>query len=210
MLVINFKHMEEHMKAIRTGLLALVLAAAWAAPSFAAETYTIDPVHSTIGFSIKHLTVSEVQGNFKTFSGSITLDGAATQLEATIETKSINTQNEGRDKHLLNADFFDADNNPSITFKSKSVKVEGSTYQVTGDLTIKGVTKEITIPFTVAGPIKNPMGEGQVIGVSGQTKINRQDYGVKFNKQMDQGGLMIGDDVAITINLEAHSAPAVK
>ncbi len=192
------------MKAIRTGLLALVLAAALAAPSFAAETYAIDPVHSTIGFSIKHLTVSEVQGTFKTFSGSITLDGAATQLEATIETKSINTQNEGRDKHLLNADFFDADNNPSITFKSKSVKVEGSTYQVTGDLTIKGVTKEIMIPFTVAGPVKHPMGGGEVIGLSGQTKINRQDYGVKFNKQMDQGGLMLGDDVAITINLEAQ------
>jgi polyisoprenoid-binding protein YceI len=196
------------MKAIRTGILAIVLAGGFAASSMAADTYVIDAVHSTIGFSVKHLTVSEVQGNFKTFSGSVTLDAkdaTATQLEATIETKSINTQNEGRDKHLVSADFFDADNNPAITFKSKSVKASGNTYQVTGDLTIKGTTKEITIPMTIAGPVKNPMGEGQVIGLSGQTTINRQDYGVKWNKQMDQGGLMISDDVAITINLEAHS-----
>jgi len=194
------------MKAFRTGLLAVVLAAGLAAPSFAA-IYDIDTTHSTIGFSVKHLTVTEVQGNFKTFSGTIVFDSnnaATTRIDATIETKSINTQNDGRDNHLRGADFFDADNNPNITFKSKSVIASGDTYNVTGDLTIKGVTKEVIIPLTVSGPVTNPMGGGQVIGLSGQTKINRQDYGVKWNKQMDQGGLMVSDNVVININLEAH------
>lgn len=194
------------MNAVRTSLLGLALTVGLATAAFAADTYVIDPVHSTVGFSVKHLTVSEVEGNFKTFTGSVTLDATAPSVEATIDTKSINTQNEGRDKHLMSTDFFDADNNPTITFKSTSIVVAGNTYTVKGNLTMKGVTKEITLPLTVSGPVKNPMSkvEDQVIGVVGQTTINRQDFGVKWNQQMDQGGWMVGDDVTIIIKLEAH------
>ncbi len=195
------------MKTLHGYFFAVFLSLLTAVPTFAADTYVIDAVHSNIGFSIKHLTVSDVQGNFKTFSGSITLDAkdpTATQLEATIETKSINTQNEARDAHLRNADFFDADANPSITFKSTAVTSKGNTLTVAGELMIKGVTKPISLTLTISGPIKSPMSGDNVIGISGQTKINRQDFGVKWNKQMDQGGYILGDEVAVSINLEAH------
>lgn len=174
----------------------------------AADSYVIDPVHSSVGFSIKHLTVSEVTGNFKTFSGLITLDpqnSAVTDVESSIETKSINTQNEQRDEHLRNPDFFDADANPVIRFKSTSIKTAGNTSYITGDLTIKGVTKSITLPLKVFGPVKSPMSGDRVIGVSGETTINRQDFGVQWNKQMDNGGLILGDEVTVKINLEAHN-----
>lgn len=195
------------MKTLHGYFFAVFLSLLTAVPTFAADTYVIDAVHSNIGFSIKHLTVSDVQGNFKTFSGSITLDAkdpTATQLEATIETKSINTQNEARDAHLRNADFFDADANPTITFKSTAVTSKGNTLTVAGELMIKGVTKPISLTLTISGPIKSPMSGDNVIGISGQTKINRQDFGVKWNKQMDQGGYILGDEVAVSINLEAH------
>lgn len=195
------------MKTLHRYFLALFIGLLTAVPALAADTYVIDAVHSNIGFSIKHLTVSDVQGNFKTFSGSIILDEKdpnATQLEATIETKSINTQNEARDAHLRNADFFDADANPTITFKSTAVTSKGNTLNVAGELTIKGVTKPISLTLTISGPIKSPMSGDNVIGISGQTKINRQDFGVKWNKQMDQGGYILGDEVAVSINLEAH------
>ena len=152
-----------------------------------------------------------MQGNFKTFEGLITLDpkdAAATKVEATIDTKSINTQNDQRDAHLRSADFFDADTNPTILFKSTSATVKGNIYNVTGEVTIKGVTKQITLPLTIAGPVKSPMGGNDVIGVSGQTKINRHDFGIKWNKQMDQGGYVVGDEVMIIINLEAHKKAA--
>jgi polyisoprenoid-binding protein YceI len=195
------------VKTLHGYFFAVFLSLLTAVPTFAADTYVIDAVHSNIGFSIKHLTVSDVQGNFKTFSGSITLDAkdpTATQLEATIETKSINTQNEARDAHLRNADFFDADANPTITFKSTAVTSKGNTLTVAGELMIKGVTKPISLTLTISGPIKSPMSGDNVIGISGQTKINRQDFGVKWNKQMDQGGYILGDEVAVSINLEAH------
>ena len=195
------------MKTVQTHVLAALLTLGLASAAFAADTYVIDPVHSTIGFSVKHLTVSEVQGNFKTFTGSITLDSknaAAAAVDASIETKSINTQNEQRDTHLRSADFFDADANPAITFKSTNVAVNGNTYTVTGDLSIKGITKSITLPLTILGPVKSPMSGDDVIGAVGQTIINRQDFDVKWNKQMDKGGYIVGDEVTININLEAH------
>jgi polyisoprenoid-binding protein YceI len=174
-----------------------------------AATYMVDPTHSTVGFSVKHLTVSEVQGNFSEVAGTIAFDPAkmdANAAEVTIQAKSINTGNEKRDGHLRTGDFFDTEKFPTITFKSTSATVSGTTLSLSGDLTIKGVTKNVTIALEVSGPIKNPMGGDQVIGASGQLKINRQDYGVSWNKQMDQGGYVVGDDVLITINIEAHQA----
>lgn len=210
---INSQPTEEKMKTLRHITLALSLVLATGVFAFAADIYTIDPAHSTIGFSIKHLTVSDVEGNFKAFEGTIMLDAkdpSASKFEATIKTKSINTQNDQRDEHLRGADFFDAENNPDITFKSAMISASGNVYTVTGDLTMKGVTKSVTIPLTVSGPIKSPMGGDMVIGLSGQTKINRQDFGVKWNKQMDQGGFVLGDEVTVIIKLEAHNkAPAM-
>ncbi len=199
--------MEDIMNFFRISLVSLICATALTSAAMA-DTYTIDPAHSSVGFSIKHLMVSDVTGTFTTFNGMITLDAknpTANAVSATIQTKSINTGNEQRDTHLRSADFFDAETNPTITFKSTSVKGSGPIYTVTGDLTIKGVTKSITFPMTIAGPITSPMGGDQVIGLSGQTKINRQDYDVKWNKQMDQGGFVLGNDVIININLEAHA-----
>ncbi len=195
------------MKTLHRYFLALLFCLGLVGNALCADTYVIDEVHSSVAFSVKHLTVSEVVGNFKTFSGTITIDpknSTVTEVEASIETKSVNTQNEQRDEHLRGADFFDADTNPAISFKSTSVKAQGNTFNVTGELTIKGTTKTISLPLTIAGPVKSPMSNDLVIGVSGQTKINRQDFGVKWNKQMDQGGYVIGDEVLITINLEAH------
>lgn len=195
------------MKTMPTHVLAVLFILGLTTATFAADTYVIDPVHSTIGFSVKHLTVSEVQGNFKTFTGTVTLDAknaSATTIEATIETKSINTQNDQRDNHLRSSDFFDAHANPAITFHSTNVVFKGNTYTLTGDLNIKGTTKSITLPLTILGPVKSPMNGDDVIGISGQTIINRQDFGVKWNKQMDQGGYIVGDEVTININLEAH------
>ncbi len=195
------------MKTLHPYFLAVFFCLGLATNALCADTYVIDAVHSSVAFSIKHLTVSEVIGNFKNFSGLINIDpknSAITEVEASIETKSVNTQNEQRDEHLRGTDFFDADTNPAISFKSTSVKTQGNVSTVTGELTIKGTTKTISLPLTIAGPVKSPMNDDQVIGVSGQTKINRPDFGVKWNKQMDQGGYVIADEVLITINLEAH------
>ncbi len=175
---------------------------------FAADTYAIDPVHSSIGFSIKHLTISTVTGNFKTYTGQVTFnekDLANAKAEASIEVASINTADEKRDGHLKSPDFFDAAKFPKIDFVSKSFTQIDGQYRITGDLTIKGVTKEVSIPVVINGPVKNPFG-GEAIGLSGQLTINRQDYGVTFNKALDNGGLMLGNEVTININLEAHKS----
>ena len=193
---------------ILKGLMALAFSAGIATAAAAGDTYVIDPAHSTVGFLVQHLTVSQVQGQFNDFQGTIDLDpadAAATKVDVTIQTKSIDTRNENRDKHLRSPDFFDADKNPLITFQSSAVTADGKAYSITGDLTIKGVTKKATVPLVISGPITNPMGGGQVIGLSGQTKINRQDFGVSWNKQMDKGGFVVGNDVQININLEAHA-----
>ncbi len=170
-----------------------------------AETYAIDPVHSEIGFAIKHMSVSNVKGNFKDYSGSIQFDSAdpaALSAEATIQVASINTQNTDRDKHICNADFLDAEKFPTINFKSTSVAKEGDQYVLSGDFTLHGVTKSIAIPLTVSGPVKNPQG-ASIIGLSGEVTINRQDYGITWSKALDTGGLMLGNDVKVSIEIEA-------
>ena len=183
-------------------MLVLTVGLLLAGKVFAADVYSIDPAHSTIGFSVKHLVVGTTSGLFGDYAGTITYDpndAAAFKAEATIQAKSINTNDAKRDAHLQAADFFDVEKFTTITFVSKSF--DGT--NLVGDLTIKGVTKEVSIPVTVEGPVKGMMGD-DVIGLSGQLKINRQDYGVNWNKTLDAGGLAVGNDVAITINLEAH------
>ena len=171
------------------------------AGAIAAEVYQIDPEHSSLSFAVKHLTVSTVTGQFTDYRGMIQYDPAdpsTFMVDVDIKSSSIDTRQQQRDKHLKSADFFDAEKYPAITFKSK--KLSGST--ITGDLTMHGVTKEISIPVSISGPVNSPMG-GKVIGISAETTINRQDFGISWNKTLDSGGYMVSDEVKIMVNIEA-------
>lgn len=186
-----------------SGALALV-ALAVAPAAYAQDAYTIDPVHSSVEFKVKHMMVSDVKGTFKSFSGAITLDPTnieKSSVEVTIESASVSTNNEKRDGHLKSADFFDVEKFPTLTFKSKKVAKKGDGYVATGDLTIRGVTKEIELPFTLSGPVS--AGPASIIGVSASTEINRQDFGVAWNKNLEAGGVVVSDKVRIELEVEA-------
>ena len=190
------------VRKLRIALALLCVLAA--APLFAADTYTVDKVHSDVSFQVRHF-VSKVRGDFTDFEGTIQIDQArpeASSVVFTIKTASVNTKNEGRDKHLNSEDFFDTAKYPEITFKSTKIAGNGKDkYNVTGNFTMHGVTKEITLPVTYTGSMKDPRGTERA-GFELTTTLNRQDYGVKFNKTLDNGSLMLSDDVAVTILLE--------
>ena len=188
------------------------LAADTAVPP-AGATYNVDPVHSSVEFKIRHL-VSNVSGNFKDFSAAVIgdpKDAAGASVALTIKAASINTGNEQRDKHLNSADFFDTAKFPEITFKSTKITPKGGgKYDVTGTFTMHGVSKEIVVPVTFGGMMKDPWGNERA-GFSIQMTLNRKDYGIVWNKILDQGGTMIGDDVDVSIELEAvKKAPEKK
>jgi polyisoprenoid-binding protein YceI len=188
-------------------MLALALVAGLAGSAMAADKYVIDLVHSSVEFSVKHNMVSTVKGEFDTFSGEIMLDEkdlSNSSVMVTIETASINTGNDGRDKHLKSADFFDAANNVEITFKSTRVEKKGMGFVAHGMLTMRGVSKEVSLPFELNGPV-NP-GRGNLIGVSTALVINRKDYGISWHRVLDIGGVAVSDEVKIEINLEAGQA----
>lgn len=197
----------------RPALLAVLLAAT---PALAGETYVVDKVHSDTIFTVRHL-MSRVTGRFGDFSGTINIDRAkpeASSVEFTIQAASIDTNEEARDKHLRSADFFDVEKNPQITFKSSKMKATGKeTYDVVGTFTMRGVSKEITLPVTVLGEMKDGRGTPK-IGFETSATINRKDYGVSWNRALDAGGYILSDDVKITITLEAglkkEEAPAAK
>lgn len=183
----------------------MLLAAGLAGSSVYAATYKVDDAHTTIGFSVRHMMVSNVRGHFGESTGTIEFDEAdpsALTASAEIQVKSISTDNEKRDEHLRGPDFFDADANPIITFAT--TRVEGTLPNLTliGNLTIKGTTKEISLPVELSGPIVNPWGQ-TIIGLSGSTKINRQDFGISWSKALDGGGVVVGDEVKINIEIEA-------
>lgn len=172
---------------------------------FAQGTYMIDPTHSSVGFAVKHLGVSTVKGQFNEFEGTIQFDETqpgALAVDVTVQVASIDTNQPKRDDHLRSADFFGVEQFPQITFKSVNVNKEGERYLVEGDLTIHGVTKRVTIPLEIAGPVKSPAGE-QIIGLTGETTINRQDFGVSWSKNLDTGGLVVSDEVRILVEVEA-------
>lgn len=173
-------------------------------PVWAGESYTLDSSHSTIGFAVKHMMVSETIGQFNKYDGTLEYDPAdlaSSKVNMTIEVASIDTRNEKRDGHLKAADFFDVEKFPTITFVSKAFNKDS----IVGDLTIKGVTKEVTIPVTVSGPVNSPFG-GTVIGIVGSFTLNRQDYGVNWNKTLDQGGVAVADEVKVNISIEASKS----
>ena len=189
-------------------LFAFITAVALAATAVAqAGTWQIDPKHTAAQFSVKHLGVSTVRGAFSKVTGSVTHDPAdpsKDSLEATIDASTVDTRLEMRDNDLKSPHFFDVQKFPTITFKSKSVKGMGSgKLQMTGDLTMHGVTKEVVLDVDgPSAPIKDPMGPGQRIGASASTKINRQDFGIVG------APAVVGDEVTITIDAELTQAPA--
>jgi polyisoprenoid-binding protein YceI len=168
--------------------------------------WQIDPAHSAAHFSVRHLMISNVRGEFSKLSGSVLLDPAEltrSTVEVNLETSSINTREPQRDEHLRSADFFDVTNHPTMTFRSKQIAAIGPEhFKVTGDLTIRGVTKEVT--FDVEGPtppVKDPWGNVRE-GVTATAKINRKDFGLVWNALIEGGGVMVGDQVSITIEAE--------
>lgn len=187
------------------GILNLVAVCLVAASAFAAEPFVVDKAHSEANFQVRHL-VSRVSGKFDDFNGAISIDRAnpaASSVEFNIKTMSIDTGNENRDKDLKSANFFEADKFPEITFKSTSIKPSSrkDMYDVTGTFTMHGVTKTVTLPVEFLGFIKDPWGNERA-GFGLRTTLNRKDYGINWNKALDNGGFMLSDDVDITIDLE--------
>ena len=190
----------------KKGLLT-VLALSFLVGTASAAEYAIDASHSTLGFAVKHLQVGTTRGVFADYSGTISFDPAdysTFKADATIQVSSIDTNNEKRDGHLKSGDFFEAETYPTITFASTRLEKSGEGAVIVGNLTIKGITKEISIPVSVVGPVEG-MGGGMVVGIAGETTINRQDFGVSWSKTLDGGGLVVGDEVKLTIEIEAHA-----
>jgi polyisoprenoid-binding protein YceI len=187
------------------------LAIAVAVTPAAADVFQIDSAHSTAQFAVTHLMISTVRGEFDKMSGTIEYDGkdvASIKVDATIDATTIDTRNEYRDNDLKSDHFFDVAKYPTLTFKSKkAVAGSGGAFQLVGDLTMHGVTKEVTLDVT--GPskvIKGQRGESRV-AASATTKLNRQDFGIKWNAALDGGGVVAGDTVTITLDIEAMTAP---
>ena len=195
-------------KLISASILALTLAFATAA-SAAPATWTIDPSHSQVGFSIRHF-FSKVPGTFAKFSGSVVYDPQKPEnssVKADIDPASIDTKNEKRDNHLRSEDFFDVTKFPMLTFVSTKVTADGENkLKVDGNLTMHGVTKLVTLEVTFLGAGPSRQGE-QRSGFEATTSINRKDFGILWNKTLDQGGTMLGDDVDIKINVEGVIRP---
>lgn len=173
-----------------------------------AGEYKIDPAHSTIGFAVRHYEINWVDGRFKDFEGTIRYDDkdvTKSSVEFTAKATSIDTGVEARDKHLRTADFFEVEKYPTLSFKSTRVERKGNAYVLHGDLTLKGVTKPVQLPFSVVGAVKDPRGNTR-FGVAAETKVNRRDFGINFGGPMTGGGLSIGDEVGIKLNLEVVQA----
>jgi polyisoprenoid-binding protein YceI len=176
-----------------------------ASSAFAADKYMIDASHTSTDFSVKHMVIANVKGGFADISGVIMYDEkdvSKSSVEVTIKTASINTNNEKRDDHLRSADFFDVEKHPDITFKSKSVNKTDDGMVMVGTLTIKGISKEVSIPFEISGKVTDPWGSSR-IGAEGKLKIDRRDYGLTWSKALETGGLVVGNDIKIELNVEA-------
>ncbi|MBI5216780.1 MAG: polyisoprenoid-binding protein [Ignavibacteriae bacterium] len=171
----------------------------------AQTTWKIDASHSKVLFTVSHMVISEVTGRFTDFDATLIQNGndfSSGTLNAIIKTASVNTDNDARDKHLRSADFFDAEKNPEITFVSKSFEKTGKdTYKITGDFTLRGVTKAVSLDAKFNGTMKDPWGNTKA-GFKATTTINRMDFGAKWNKALEAGGLLVGENVDITLQVE--------
>jgi polyisoprenoid-binding protein YceI len=185
--------------------LACLVSLLGAGGALAADVYITDTVHTLVGFTVRHFVINKVRGKFNQFHGIIVYDEndvTKSSMKGTIKVASIDTDDEERDDHLRSADFFDAVNHPEITFASKKVKKRDKGYILIGNLTIRGITKEVTIPFVVTGKITDIWGKTR-IGFEANLQINRKDFGVAYHRLMDNGGLVVGDTVKIELIGEA-------
>ena len=184
----------------------LVLLAALAAPAFAQSSWEIDPAHSNVQFGVRHMMISTVHGKFTKFTATATgdeKDAVHAGVQASIDVASIDTGDEKRDAHLKSPDFFDAEKFPTITFKSTKVEAAGDRrFKLHGDLTMHGVTKPVVLDVEATPEVKGMRGETRA-GARATTKINRKDFGISWSKSMDGGGVVVGDEVEVTIDVEA-------
>jgi len=168
--------------------------------------YTLDPAHSRIGFVARHAMVTKVRGSFNDFVGTATIDGDAPEkssVQVTIQANSIDTRNADRDGHLKSNDFLSMDEYPQLTFTSTEIKQTGDTsFDVTGDLTIKDVTRSVTVPFEFEGSAKDPFGNER-IGFEGSTSISRKDWGINFNAVLETGGVLVSDKITLEFEISA-------
>lgn len=188
----------------RKSLLSMIILMFITIPLYAAS-YTIDSVHSQVHFTVPHLMMFKVRGNFDNFNGSVEVDTAnqtLTKTSATVDAASIDTDNEKRDKHLRSADFFDVAKYPEMTFVSKKISGSGDAITVTGDLTIRGVTREVVLTGAYLGQTKDPQGNSRT-GFEASGKIDRRDFGLTWNKALEAGGVVVGDEVEIGLEVAA-------
>ena len=183
---------------------ALIASLIFVNTGYASQTFEVDPSHASIGFKIEHLVISKVKGEFRDFTATLVLDdeGLLNQASSNIKVTSIDTGITKRDNHLRSADFFDVNKYPEISFKSKSIRQNGGNNVLVGDLTIHGVTKEVELPYKIKGPVKGPSGETR-IGFAASTVINRKDYGLTWNKTLEAGGVIVGEELELLIDIEA-------
>ncbi len=168
--------------------------------------YTLDPSHSRVGFVARHAMITKVRGSFNEFSGTLRIDGATpgnSAADLSVEVTSIDTRNADRDGHLRTNDFLAAAEHPRITFTSTAMTQTGDTaFDVTGDLTVRGTTRSVTVPFTFEGAAKDPFGNDR-IGFEGTTVISRKDFGITWNAALETGGVLVGDNVTLEFELSA-------
>jgi polyisoprenoid-binding protein YceI len=173
-------------------------------PAQTLTTWSIDPAHSSIEFAVRHLMISTVKGRFTEVTGSVTSDDAelsSGRVDISIGVASIDTREAQRDAHLRSADFFDAENFPALTFRSTRVEGSGDSFKLIGDLSIRGVSRQVVLDVTSEGRGKDPWG-GERAGFSGNTKIKRSDFGLTWNQLLETGGVAVSDDVRISIDVE--------
>jgi polyisoprenoid-binding protein YceI len=189
----------------RTSVVLVLFSLLLASATFAADKYELDPVHTRIGFTARHLMINNVSGRFIEFTGNILYDEqdiTKSTVNVKIQAASVNTENKMRDDDLRSANFFDVAKYPEISFQSSRLEKQGDGYLCVGTLAMHGVSKEITIPFKVLGKIKDPWGNTR-IGLEAEFRIDRQDWGLTYSKTLDSGGLVVGNDIRIDLNVEA-------
>jgi len=174
-----------------------------------AQTWNFDLAHSNVGFSVRHMVISKVRGNFGDYTGTVNFDGkdmSKASVDVTIRMSSINTDNEKRDDHLKSADFFDVEKFPTMTFKSKKITPgKDNSFSMVGDLTMKGVTKEVVLEGELTGMLEDPWGNTRA-GFSASTTINRQDFNVSWSNALKDGSLVVSNDVTIELEIELIQA----
>lgn len=172
-------------------------------PGYKTGTWTLDPAHSEVGFSVRHMMISKVRGAFGLKSATLVApeNPLEAKVTASVDVTSLDTKDEGRDNHLRSDDFFDVENHPTMEFVSTGVRLDGDDFLVDGDLTIRGVTKPVTFEFDFGGFGADPWGNYKA-GATAKTVINREDFGLTWNAALETGGVLVGKDVTITLDLQ--------